>query len=109
MHLAGVFIAYSAILFIAFCTFRMNTKTLKTDDLDIPEYTREQLGKGVRGKYFDRVQNASNVVVIEPSLSKIFPNSKAVNKALHKFVEIMEITSTITAFAKTASRKRAAA
>ena len=86
----------------------MNNVTAKTDNSDIPEYTRKQLGKGVLGKYLDRVQKASNVVVIEPSLSKIFPNSAAVNEALHKFVEIAEITSTITAFAKTASRKRAA-
>ena len=82
---------------------------MKTDALDIPEYTLEQLGKGVRGKYFDRVQKASNVVVIEPSLSKIFPNSKAVNEALQRFVEIAVITSAVTARAKAASHKRAAA
>jgi hypothetical protein len=86
----------------------MNKVTTKTDDLDIPEYTLEQLGKGVRGKYFDRVQKASNIVVIEPSLSKIFPNSAAVNEALQKFVEIAAITSAITASAKTVSRKRTA-
>jgi hypothetical protein len=86
----------------------MNNVTAKTDDSDIPEYTREQLGKGVRGKYFDRVQKASNVVVIETSLSKIFPNSAAVNDALQRFVEIAAITSAVATRAKTASRKRAA-
>lgn len=84
----------------------MNNVTTKTEALDIPEYTREQLGKGVRGKYFDRVQKASNVVVIEPSLSKIFPNSKAVNEALQRFVEIAAITSAINSRAKKVSRER---
>jgi hypothetical protein len=87
----------------------MNKVTAKTDDLDIPEYTLEQLGKGIRGKYFNRVQKASNIVVIDPSLSKIFPNSAAVNEALQRFVEIAAIASAVTARAKTASRKRAAA
>lgn len=84
----------------------MNKVTIKKDDLDIPEYTREQLGKGVRGKYFDRVQKASNVVVIEPSLSKIFPNSAAVNDALRRFVDITAITSIVAMRSKTASRNR---
>ena len=61
----------------------------------------------MRGKYFDRVQKASNVVVIEPSLSKIFPNSKAVNEALQRFAEIAAITSAVATRAKTASHKRA--
>ena len=87
----------------------MNILTTKADDLNIPEYKREQLGKGVRGKYFDRVQKASNVVVIEPFLSKVFPNSAAVNEALQRFVEIAAITSIVTTRVKTFSSKRAVA
>jgi hypothetical protein len=46
------------------------------------EYRREDLGKGVRGKYAARYAKASNVVVIDPALTKAFPNSEAVNEAL---------------------------
>ena len=79
----------------------MNKPTTKADDLNIPGFTREQLGKGERGKYFDRVQKASNVVVIEPCLSKVFPNSASVNEALQRFVEIAVITSSVSTRSKT--------
>ena len=46
------------------------------------EYDLRALGQGVRGKYFERYQNSTNVVVIDPELSKTFPNAKAVNEAL---------------------------
>ena len=46
------------------------------------EYDLRALGQGVRGKYFERYQNSTNVVVIDPELSKTFPNTKAVNEAL---------------------------
>ena len=49
---------------------------------DIPELTREQLGNGVRGKYFDAFTRGSNVIVLKPELQKAFPTSEAVNKAL---------------------------
>jgi hypothetical protein len=51
------------------------------DDLR-PEYDLGKLGKGVRGKYFRRYSEGSNVVVIDPDLTEAFPNAKAVNDAL---------------------------
>ena len=56
------------------------------DDLE-QEYDFEALGKGVRGKYFEKYQKGTNVVVIDPELSKAFPNAKAVNDALRKVLE----------------------
>lgn len=53
------------------------------DDLR-PEYDLAKLGKGVRGKYFKRYNEESNVVVIEPDLTGAFPNAKAVNEALRE-------------------------
>jgi hypothetical protein len=37
---------------------------------------------GVRGKYYQRYMESSNVVVLEPDVHKRFKNSSAVNKAL---------------------------
>lgn len=59
----------------------------KSDDELIPEYDLNSLGKGVRGKYFEQYQTGTNVVVIEPELSKAFPSAKAVNDALRKVLE----------------------
>lgn len=47
-----------------------------------PEYKRSDLGSLVRGKYAQRVMDATNVVVLDPEVAKAFPNDRAVNKAL---------------------------
>ena len=47
-----------------------------------PDYSRADLGPLVRGKYAARYAKATNVVVIDPALSKAFPNNEAVNNAL---------------------------
>lgn len=44
-------------------------------DLDIPELTRDQLGKGVRGKCLEHFEYGSNVVVLQPEILKTFPTS----------------------------------
>ena len=55
------------------------------DDLR-PEYDLKSLGTGIRGKYYERYQKGTNVVVIDPELSKAFPNAKAVNDALRELL-----------------------
>jgi hypothetical protein len=52
-----------------------------TQDLR-PEYKRSDFGALVRGKYAQRVIEATNVVVLDPRVAKAFPNDRAVNKAL---------------------------
>ena len=59
----------------------------KSNDEMKPEYDLESLGKGVRGKYYEQYQKSTNIVVIEPDLSDVFPNTKAVNDALRKVLE----------------------
>jgi hypothetical protein len=59
----------------------------KSNDELEQEYDLKSLGKGVRGKYFETYQKGTNVVVIDPELSKAFPNAKAVNDALRKVLE----------------------
>jgi len=52
------------------------------------EYKRSDFGTLVRGKYTKRLQEASNVVVIHPAVSDLFPNAAAVNDALLSLAEI---------------------
>ena len=52
------------------------------------EYRREDLGKGVRGKHFAEYQKGSNLVLLTPKLSKVFPAEEAVNSALNTLAGI---------------------
>ena len=53
----------------------------QSDDLR-PQYDLSQLGGGVRGKYYRQATTGNNLVMIEPDLAALFPDSKAVNRAL---------------------------
>lgn len=57
-----------------------------------PEYKRSDFGPLVRGKYLERLQGNSNVVVIAPEVAELFPNGAAVNAALRSLAEIAKRT-----------------
>jgi hypothetical protein len=40
----------------------------------------------VRGKYFARYRQGTNLVLLEPDLAKVFRDSEAVNLALRQFL-----------------------
>ena len=49
-----------------------------------PEY---DIHGGVRGKYYDRYQHGTNVVILDPDVAAVFPNSDSVNRALRTLIE----------------------
>ncbi len=51
------------------------------DDLR-PEYDLARLTGRVQGKYFERARAGSNLVLLDPEIAEVFPDSKAVNEAL---------------------------
>jgi len=53
-----------------------------------PEYTKEDLGKGVRGKYLTAYAEAHNIVRLDPEVAKAFPSEKAVNEALMALIKV---------------------
>lgn len=61
-----------------------------------PEYERSDFGKLERGKYYERVRASSNVVVLDAEVAAVFPNSAAVNKALHSLLEVARKASGLT-------------
>lgn len=67
----------------------MKKANSKSDELR-PEYRRSDFKRLERGKYFARVKASSNVVVLDLDLAAVFPNSDAVNKALHSLVDVAE-------------------
>jgi hypothetical protein len=46
------------------------------------EYDLSRLKGGVRGKYYRRAIAGTNLVLVEPDLLNVFPDSEAVNRAL---------------------------
>ena len=72
------------------------------------EYTRADLGPLVRGKYAARYAKATNVVVIDPALTKAFPNNEAVNDALRSLLAVATAAVGITGRSSQTPRKRAA-
>lgn len=53
-----------------------------SDDSLRKQYDLSQLKGGVRGKYYRRAVEGTNLVLIEPDLTELFPDSDAVNRAL---------------------------
>jgi len=58
-----------------------------------PEYTLEDLGVGVRGKYHTSKNEKCVVVVLDPKVAEAFPNAKAVNSALLSLIKIAQKTA----------------
>ena len=52
-----------------------------------PEYDPELIRSGKRGKYSEAFRRDTNIIVLEPDLQKMFPDSAAVNRALREYVE----------------------
>lgn len=73
------------------------------------EYTRKGLGKGVRGKYFERYSKGTNLVLLNDKVAKAFPTTEAVNEALLGLLALTEQTARITARTKRTPRKRSVA
>jgi len=43
---------------------------------------------GVRGKYYERYQQGTNVVLLEPDVAAIFHDSQSVNRALRMLIDL---------------------
>ena len=50
------------------------------------EYPENLIKSGARGKYVKAYREGTNVVLIDPDLHELFPDSKAVNRALRDYV-----------------------
>ena len=70
-------------------------KVRKSDELR-PEYRREDLGPGVRGKYFESYQEGTNLVLLSPDVAKVFPTDEAVNEALRSLIKLAEKSTGLT-------------
>lgn len=61
----------------------------KYDELR-PEYKREDLGQGVRGKHYQEYQKGTNLVLLSPDVAAAFPTEEDVNEALRALMRIAQ-------------------
>lgn len=80
---------------------------MKTDKDEVrSEYKREDLGKGVRGKYASRYAQGTNLVLLDDKVAKAFPTAAAVNSALLALLALTEQTANLTKQTSTRATKR---
>jgi hypothetical protein len=57
-----------------------------------PEYNLGELLKsGVQGKYADRYQEGTNIVLLDGDVAEAFPNDAAVNEALRLVIQLTKL------------------
>ena len=72
---------------------RKNSKEEQNDDLR-PEYDFSQLLKtGTRGKYAQRFNEGTNLVLLAPDVAEAFPNPECVNEALRLVLQLTKLRS----------------
>lgn len=59
----------------------------RNGDEMLPEY---DFSNAVRGKYYDRYRQGSNVVLLDPDVAEVFSNATAVNDALRFLVALAD-------------------
>ena len=72
---------------------RLEQRRAPTKRADRPAMTMRSeydFSKGTRGRYAARYAKGSNVVILDPELAKLFPDSKAVNQALRALADVAD-------------------
>lgn len=70
---------------------RVSENIMKKDELldDLrPEYDLSKLKNQVRGKYAARYREGTNLVLLDPDVYEVFPDSKSVNSALKMLIKL---------------------
>lgn len=75
------------------------------DDLR-PEYDLSGLKGGVRGKYYRQATAGSNLVLVEPALAEVFPDTESVNRALRLLADTAEAATERSRARRRAPNKR---
>ena len=78
--------------------------TGRSDELR-PEYDLSKLQGGARGKYYRQAVAGTNIVVIEPELSKLFPDAESVNNALRLLADTAKAATTSSGRTRHASSR----
>ncbi len=61
-----------------------NIESTNSDEMR-PEY---DFSGGIRGKYYEAYTKSSNVVILDPDVAEVFPDSASVNEALRMLAKV---------------------
>ncbi len=78
----------------------------RTDDDLRAEYDLSRLKGGVRGKYYRQATVGTNLVLLEPELAEVFPDTESVNRALRLLVDTAEAAAMPSRRRRRAPNKR---
>ena len=67
----------------------------KADELR-KEYRREDLGRGVRGKYYREYVKGTTLVLLRSETAQAFPTAEAVNDALQSLIDVATRSENLT-------------
>lgn len=85
----------------------MKKATAKRTDDDLrSEYDLSLLKGGVRGKYYRQATAGTNLVLVEPELAEVFPDTTSVNRALRLLVDTAEAAAAPSRRRRRAPNKR---
>lgn len=60
------------------------------------EYKLEDLGKGIRGKYYEEYKKGTNLALLSRDVAAAFPDDASVNEALRGLMKIARQTAGLT-------------
>lgn len=72
------------------------------------EYRREDLGIGVRGKYYHEYIKGTNLVLLSPDVAAAFPDDNSVNDALRSLMKVAKQSVAPTRRSTRSARKQPA-
>lgn len=79
----------------------MNNLKIMDNDPDLLE--EYDFSGGIRGKYAEQYREGSNIVILDPDVAEMFPDSAAVNQALRALAQIIQYQSKRRSQSKTVS------
>jgi hypothetical protein len=79
----------------------------KADELR-EEYRREDLGRGIRGKYYRECVKGTNLVLLRPEIAQACPTAEAVNDAFQSLIDVATRLANLTTRSTWTRRKRRA-
>jgi hypothetical protein len=81
-------------------------KTAKKEEMR-KEYRREDLGAGVRGKYYKEYSKGTNLILLSPDVAAAFPDETSVNTALRSLLKLAQHSVGLTKRATRPAKKQA--
>ena len=71
------------------------------------EYRREDLGVGVRGKYYGEYNKGTNLILLSPDVATAFPDDASVNTALRSLMKLAQHSVSLTKRSTRSAKKQA--